>query len=85
MGLGELRGIVVLETALPMLFTVLVGAGLGVATSYPLWRVQYERWYAPDLGITLGVGGGVLAALAAALLVLPLVNRTTRYDAVRFE
>jgi hypothetical protein len=84
-GLGELRAIVVLETALPMMFTVLLGAGLGLVTSYTLWRVQDERWYAPDPAILLGIGGGVLAALAATLLVLPLVNRTTRYDAVRFE
>jgi hypothetical protein len=84
-GLGELRRIVVLETALPMVCTVLLGAGLGVITSYALWRVEHEPWHAPDPAILLGAGGGVLVALAATLLMLPVVNLTTKYDAVRYE
>ncbi|MBB6557078.1 hypothetical protein [Nonomuraea rubra] len=44
-----------------------------------------EPWSPPDLGLVALPAGSALAAMAVTTAALPLMNVTTRYDAVRFE
>jgi predicted lysophospholipase L1 biosynthesis ABC-type transport system permease subunit len=83
--LGELRQIVLLETAAAMLVTGAVGVGLGMATSYAFALFGDLSWRWPDGGVFAMVGIGVLAALVLSAMALPLLNAATRPDAVRFE
>jgi hypothetical protein len=62
--LGELRQIVLLETAVPMLLTVLVGLGSGLAISYGLGLTSSGPWSPPGPGFFASLGIGVAAALA---------------------
>jgi hypothetical protein len=83
--LGELRQIVLLETAAAMLVTAAVGVGLGMASSYALALFSDMAWTWPDAGVLAMVGVGVLAALILSAMALPLLNAATRHDAVRYE
>lgn len=83
MSLGELRRIVLLETGLPLVLTVVFGAGL--ATVQSLVTIPLGDWFLPGAGVLLGLGGGVLAAFAISLIALPFMNAATRLDSVRFE
>jgi hypothetical protein len=83
--LGELRQVVFLETAAAMLLTAAVGVGLGLASSYALALARDMAWAWPDAGVFAMVGVGVLAALLLTTLALPLLDRATRLDTVRYE
>jgi hypothetical protein len=83
--LGELRQVVLLETAAAMLVTAAVGVGLGMASSYALALFRDMAWTWPDAGVFAMVGTGVLAALVLSTMALPLLDAATRYDAVRYE
>jgi hypothetical protein len=83
--LGELRQVVFLETAAAMLVTAAVGVGLGMASSYAFALFGDMTWRWPDAGVFTMVGVGVLAALVLSTLALPLLDSSTRPDAVRFE
>ena len=83
--LGELRQVVLLETAAAMLVTAAVGVGLGMATSYALALFGDMAWTWPDGGVFAMVGIGVLAALILSTMALPLLDAATRHDAVRYE
>jgi hypothetical protein len=83
--LGELRQVVLLETAAAMLVTGAVGVALAMATSYAFAVFGDLTWRWPDGGVFAMVGIGVLAALVLSALALPLLNAATRPDAVRFE
>jgi hypothetical protein len=83
--LGELRQVVLLETAAAMLVTAAVGVGLGMASSYAFALFGDLAWTWPDAGVFAMVGIGVLAALVLSTLTLPLLNASTRLDAVRYE
>ena len=83
--LGELRRVVLLETAATMVFTSLLGVGLGLVLAYAAARRGDVMWTWPDLGTFAIVGSGVLAALLFSMFALPLLNATTRHDAVRYE
>jgi hypothetical protein len=83
--LGELRQIVLLETAAAMLVTAAVGVGLGMASSYALALFGDMAWTWPDAGVFAMVGVGVLAALVLSAIALPLLDAATRHDAVRYE
>ena len=83
--LGELRQVVLLETAAAMLVTAAVGVGLGLATSYALALFGEMVWTWPDVGVFVMVGIGVLAALILSAMALPLLDAATRHDAVRYE
>ncbi|MFC4114173.1 ABC transporter permease [Nonomuraea zeae] len=83
--LGELRRVVLLESALPMLLSVLMGAVLGAGGSYVVTVVGGDVWAPPAPGFAAGLAAGVLVALAITMAALPLMNVSTRYDAVRFE
>jgi ABC-type antimicrobial peptide transport system permease subunit len=83
--LGELRQVVFLETAAAMLLTAALGVGLGLAASYVLAVSSDSPWRWPDAGVFAMVGAGVLAALLLTTVALPLLDRATRYDTVRYE
>ncbi|WP_327587230.1 hypothetical protein OHA25_09660 [Nonomuraea sp. NBC_00507] len=83
--LGELRRILLLESVVPLVLAVALGAGLGAAASYAMAVAQGDRWFPPGLDFAGGLAAGVLAALAVTAAALPLMNVTTRYDAVRYE
>ena len=83
--LGELRQVVLLETAAAMLVTAVVGVGLGMATSYALALFGDLAWRWPDGGVFAMVGVGVLAALILSTMALPLLDAATRQGAVRYE
>jgi hypothetical protein len=81
--IGELRRIVLLETAAPLAITVLFGAGL--ATVQSLAATSPEYWVLPSTEYLAGLGLGVLVAFAVSLVALPFLDTATRFDAVRFE
>jgi hypothetical protein len=85
MRIGELRRVVVLETAATMVFTSAVGVGLGLVTAYLAVRLGSMTWRWPELDTYAYMGAGVLAALAFSMFGLPLLNAATRHDAVRYE
>jgi ABC-type antimicrobial peptide transport system permease subunit len=82
---GQLRRVLLTETAVPMAATVTLGAAFGLAASYGFWDSRGRPWPAPDLGLAVLLGGGVLSAMVVTLLTLPMVNAATGYDAVRYE
>jgi hypothetical protein len=83
--LGELRQVVLLETAAAMLVTAAVGVGLGMAASHAFALFNDMAWRWPDAGVYAMAGAGVLAALILSTMALPLLDVATRHDAVRFE
>ncbi|MGW3347684.1 FtsX-like permease family protein [Nonomuraea rubra] len=83
--LAELRRVLLVETAVPLALSVLMGAALGSAASYVATSAGGEPWSPPDLGLVALLAGSALAAMAVTTAALPLMNVTTRYDAVRFE
>ena len=83
--LGELRQVVLLETAAAMFITAAASVGLGMASSYAVALFGDMVWTWPDAGVFAMVGIGVLAALVLSTIALPLLDTATRHDAVRFE
>jgi len=83
--LGELRRAVLLETAATMAVVSVVGAGIGMLLAYGSARQGGVAWRWPGADVYGLIAGGVLAALVFSALALPLLNLTTRHDAVRFE
>jgi hypothetical protein len=82
---GELRRVVLLETAAAMVLTATAGVVLGMGASLALARLGDLGWAWPDAGSLGLVGVAVVAALALSTLVLPLLDVATRHDAVRYE
>jgi ABC-type antimicrobial peptide transport system permease subunit len=83
--LGELRQVVLLETAAAMFVTAAVSVGLGMASSYAVALFRDMVWTWPDAGVFAMVGIGALAALILSTMALPLLDAATRHDAVRYE
>jgi len=83
--LGELRRSVLLETAATMTVVSVVGTGLGMLLAYISVRQGGVQWRWPGADVYGLVAGGVVAALLFSSLALPLLNASTRHDAVRFE
>jgi predicted lysophospholipase L1 biosynthesis ABC-type transport system permease subunit len=81
--LGELRRIVLLETAAPLGLTVLFGVGL--ATVQALVMIPPGDWILPSAEFFAGLGAGVLAAFVVSLAALPFLDPATRLDTARFE
>jgi hypothetical protein len=85
MHLGELRRTVLLETAVTMAATSVVGVGIGMLLAYGSTLREGVDWRWPGPEVYGLVGAGVLAALIFSSVALPLLNMTTRHDAVRYE
>ena len=83
--LRELRWSVLLETAATMAMVSVVGVGIGMLLAYGSTRQGGADWRWPGADVYGLIGGGVLAALLFSTIALPLLNLTTRHDAVRFE
>jgi ABC-type antimicrobial peptide transport system permease subunit len=83
--LSELRQVVFLETAATMLLTSVAGVVLGMLLAYAGTRRAGLAWSWPDPEVYAFAAGAVLAALALSTLALPLLNATTRVDAIRYE
>ena len=83
--LGELRMVVLVETAVTMLVTSAVGSALGLVAGYAATRGTDRMWTWPGLPVLAVIGAGMLAALAFAAFALPLVGLATRPDTVRYE
>ena len=83
--LSELRLVILVETAVTMLATSLVGVGLGLVAAYATTRGADLVWTGPGWRVFAIVGAGVLAALVFSLFALPLVGVATRHDAIRYE
>ena len=83
MRLGELRAIVLLETGVPLIFTVLLGVGL--ATLQSLATVSLDDWVLPSGGYIAGLGIGLIAAFAVSLIALPFMDTVTSHEGIRFE
>ena len=81
--LGELRRIALLETAVPLLFTVFAGVGTALVVAYA--GTPPGEWERPNLTFFAQAGVAVLIALAVCTLTLPLMNAATRHDQIRFE
>ncbi len=62
-----------------------VGVGIGILLAYGSTRQGAVGWRWPGADVYGLIGGGVLAALLFSAIALPLLNLTTRHDAVRFE
>jgi len=85
MKLGELRTTIMLETALPLITTVLGSAAAGLVVSAALTAAANQHWTAPGLGYAGTLAGELSAAIAITALCLPLIDRTTRHNTVRFD
>ncbi|GAA4734655.1 ABC transporter permease [Phytohabitans rumicis] len=80
--LGELRRIAMLETAVPLVVTVLGAMLTAMAIQYV---INPDAWRLPGAGFFLALGGGVLAVLAVCTLTWPLMDVATRHHTMRFE
>jgi ABC-type antimicrobial peptide transport system permease subunit len=83
--LGELRRAVLLETAATMTMVSVAGVAIGMLLAYASTRQGDVAWRWPGPDVYGLIAGGVLAALLFSTIALPLLNVTTRHDAVRFE
>ena len=83
--IGELRRVVFLETAATMVFTSVLGVGIGLVLSYISMSRDGGDWTWPGLIVYAYVGSGILAVLLFSALALPLLGATTRHESVRYE
>jgi len=80
-GVGELRWVALLETAVPLALTVLGGMGTVLLVGF---LVAPNDFALPSLGFFLGMAAAVLTALAICMITWPLMDVATRRDNVRF-
>jgi hypothetical protein len=81
--LGELRHIVMLESAVALVCTVL--AGMGTALLAAAVVVPTDRWVLPSVWFFVILATATAVAFAVTTIALPLTNRMTGHDSVRFE
>ncbi len=81
--LATLRRVVAVEAVVPLLLSVAVAAGAGLLAAALFLRAQVdEGLVAPGPGYWALLAGGTAASLAVVASTLPLLDRTTRLDAV---
>jgi hypothetical protein len=83
-----LRRVVLLEALLPLAAATVVAAGIGLVTAIPINSVLNPTTAAlnlPDPTYYLTLAGGLVGAVVVIALTLPLLNRATVPDSVRFE
>ncbi len=84
--LSELRRVVVLETAVPLLAVAVTAVGAGFLAAHLFLRSQMKYdLHAPDPSYYLIVIGGLLASIAVITSTMPLLNRMTGPAAARNE
>jgi FtsX-like permease family len=80
------RRVVTLEAAVPLLLSVVVSAGAGLATAALFLRAQLDQTLQPpSLAHFLLIAGGVIASPAIIASTLPLLTHTTGPDTARNE
>lgn len=83
---GQIRRVLVTETAAPLLTATLVSAGIGLAVAADMSHAAHQPWHSPPAGYWILLAAGTTTALAAALLTtMPLLSRLTAPDTARFE
>lgn len=82
---AELRTTIALETAVPLVATLFAGAATGLAAGAAIARAGDQVWTPPGRDYLLTLLVELLIALTVTALPLPLVNRLTRYETVRFD
>jgi predicted lysophospholipase L1 biosynthesis ABC-type transport system permease subunit len=82
-----LRRVVVLESVLPLAVATVVAALTGFAAAIPVNNLLSPATAIalPGRGYYLTMGAGLAVSLAVILATLPLLNRLTRPEQVRFE
>ncbi|WP_127501078.1 FtsX-like permease family protein [Actinoplanes solisilvae] len=83
--LGELRRVVLLETAATMTLTTVAAFGAGLLTAYAMTRTDPAQWHPPQPTTLALLAAGILAALLLAAAALPLLGPVTRPDSIRYE
>jgi hypothetical protein len=81
---GELRGVVLLETALPLVITVALSGAFGFAVSAAISQSAGQPWQPPGAAYLLATVLGLIVAMAVTGLTLPLITTLTRAQGVRF-
>jgi len=85
---GVLRGVVLLEAALPLLVASVVASVTGALIAVPVIRALLPKaahvaYPGPVYYLTMGLG--LLVSVAVILATLPLLDRITRTENARFE
>lgn len=76
---------VLLETALPLAVSGIVGIALGLATSAAVASADSQRWNLPGPGSSVSVVAGLLLTRGVSATALPLLEASTEPNSVRFE
>jgi hypothetical protein len=83
---GQLRRVIVTETAAPLITATVVSAGIGFAVITDVTHASHVPWRPPPATYWWTLAAGTAAALAIALLTtIPLLGRLTAPDTARFE
>jgi hypothetical protein len=83
---GELRQVLLAETAGPLLTTALASAALGLAVAADVAWVNHVPWRPPQPSYWWVLGGGLALALGVAVAAtVPLLGRLTSLETARFE
>jgi hypothetical protein len=84
--LGVLRRVVLLETAVPLVFVAVISAGMGLLATQIYARAQiHQSLRMPGTGFYVIVAVGLAAALAIIAATFPLLNRITGPETARNE
>jgi predicted lysophospholipase L1 biosynthesis ABC-type transport system permease subunit len=86
MQVSELRRIVLIEAAAPLVLVATVSAGLGLAASAAIVALAGAAYHPPPWPYFAALAAGLAAAVAVAVAsTLPLLGRLTLLRAARFE
>lgn len=87
--LGQLRRVVLLESAVPLIVSAFVASGIGILigilTVKSFFSPGSDQIYMPSLLFFSLVGAGLVAALLIIVATLPILSALTRPEKVRFE
>jgi hypothetical protein len=84
--LGVLRRVVLLETAVPLLFVAVISAGMGLLATQIYARAQiHQSLRMPGTGFYVTVAVGLAAALAVIVATFPMLKRITGPETARSE
>ncbi len=83
---GELRRVLLAETAGRLVTVALASAGLGMAVTADVAWVSHVPWRVPPPSYWWVLGGGIALALGVAVAAtVPLLRRLTSLETARFE
>lgn len=83
---GQLRRVLVIETATPLIAATVVSAAIGFAVIADLAHASHVPWRPPPGSYWSTLAIGTATALAVALFTtIPLLGKLTAPDTARFE